>query len=186
MKRIVSRSGKNKIYINGNLATLANLSSLSETMVNVCSQHEHQAILNADHHIDIIDEFGELMPLRNQFSLLYRNYCDFKEYLNELELKNRNKLDREEFLQFQLKEIIDAHITSGEDTTLLEEKRILRNAKELSEHARNAHDILYAGEYSVLEVPHDAARVYLSFRYKSIFSRFQSLMHCAFQAPVLL
>ncbi len=151
VKRIVSRSGKNKIYINGNLATLANLSSLSETMVNVCSQHEHQAILNADHHIDIIDEFGELMPLRNQFSLLYRNYCDFKEYLNELELKNRNKLDREEFLQFQLKEIIDAHITSGEDTTLLEEKRILRNAKELSEHARNAHDILYAGEYSVLE-----------------------------------
>lgn len=151
VKRMVSRSGKNKVYINGSLATLGTLSSLSESLVNVCSQHEHQTILNADNHIDILDEFGELMPLRNQFSLLYRDYCDLKEYLRALEVKNRNKLEREEFLRFQLKEIIDAHITPDEDTALLEEKKILRNAKQLNERARDAHDILYAGEDSVLE-----------------------------------
>ncbi len=151
VKRMVSRSGKNKVYINGSLATLGTLSSLSESLVNVCSQHEHQTILNADNHIDILDEFGELMPLRNQFSLLYRDYCDLKEYLRALDVKNRNKLEREEFLRFQLKEIIDAHITPDEDTALLEEKKILRNAKQLNERARDAHDILYAGEDSVLE-----------------------------------
>jgi len=151
VKRIVSRSGKNKIYINGNLATLGSLSSLSESLVNVCSQHEHQTILNADNHIDILDEFGQLMPLRNQYSLLYKDFCNLQGYLAELELQNGNKQEREGFLKFQLKEIIDAHITPGEDTALLEEKKILRNAKQLNEHARNAHDILYAGEDSVLE-----------------------------------
>lgn len=151
VKRTVSRSGKNKIYINGNLATLGNLSSLSESLVNVCSQHEHQTILNAEHHIDILDEYGDLMPLRNRFSLLYRDYCNLKEYLRELEQKNKSKLEREEFLQFQLKEIVDAHIMPGEDIALLDEKNVLKNAKLLSDHGRTAYEILYAGEDSVLE-----------------------------------
>lgn len=158
VKRTVSRSGKNKIYINGNLATLGNLSSLSESLVNVCSQHEHQTILNAEHHIDILDEYGDLMPLRNRFSLLYRDYCNLKEYLRELEQKNKSKLEREEFLQFQLKEIVDAHIMPGEDTALLDEKNVLKNAKLLSDHGRTAYEILYAGEDSVLERLSNAIR----------------------------
>jgi DNA repair protein RecN (Recombination protein N) len=151
VKRIISRSGKNRIYINGNLATVGNLSSLSESLVNVCSQHEHQMILNADNHIDILDEYGELIPRRNRFSALYRDYLKLKNDLDELELKNRNKMEREDFLRFQLKEIADAHIVSGEDSALLEERKILRNAEQLMEYGRNAHDILYAGEDSLLE-----------------------------------
>jgi DNA repair protein RecN (Recombination protein N) len=151
VKRIISRSGKNRIYINGNLATVGNLSSLSESLVNVCSQHEHQMILNADNHIDILDEYGELIHRRNRFSALYRDYLKLKNDLDELELKNRNKMEREDFLRFQLKEIADAHIVSGEDSALLEERKILRNAEQLMEYGRNAHDILYAGEDSLLE-----------------------------------
>ncbi|MBN2255780.1 MAG: DNA repair protein RecN [Deltaproteobacteria bacterium] len=152
VKRIISRSGKNRIYINGNLATVGNLSSLSESLVNVCSQHEHQMILNADNHVDILDEYGELMPRRTRFSALYRDYLTLKNDLDDLELKNRNKMEREDFLRFQLKEIADAHIVTGEDSALLEERKILRNAGQLIEYGRNAHDILYAGEDSLLEM----------------------------------
>lgn len=151
VKRIISRSGKNRIYINGNLATVGNLASLSESLVNVCSQHEHQMILNADSHIDILDEYGELIPRRNEFSALYRAYLALKNDLDELELKNRHKMEREDFLRFQLKEINDAHIVSGEDSVLVEERKILRNAEQLMEYGRDAHDILYAGEDSLLE-----------------------------------
>ena len=151
VKRIVSRSGKNKVYINGNLATLGMLSSLSESLVNVCSQHEHQIILNADNHIDILDEFGDLLPMRAEFSEQYREYQGLKAKLEELESVNKKRWEREEFLKFQLKEIEDGGIIIGEDVSFQEEKKILSNAKKLGEFAQESHNILYAGEDSILE-----------------------------------
>ena len=151
VKRIVSRSGKNKVYINGNLATLGMLSSLSESLVNVCSQHEHQIILNGDNHIDILDEFGDLVPMRAEFSELYREYQSLRGKLEELESVNKKRWEREEFLKFQLKEIEDGGIKIGEDVSLQKEKKILSNAKKLGESAQGSHNILYAGEDSILE-----------------------------------
>jgi len=151
VKRIVSRSGKNKVYINGNLATLGMLSSLSESLVNVCSQHEHQIILNGDNHIDILDEFGDLVPMRAEFSELYREYQSLRGKLEELESVNKKRWEREEFLKFQLKEIEDGGIKIGEDVSLQKEKKILSNAKKLGESAQGSHNILYAVEDSILE-----------------------------------
>jgi len=151
IKRVVSRTGKNKVYINGNLATLAMLTSLSEYLVNICGQHEHQVILKSDNHIDILDEFGELQSDRQEFTGFYDDYLALKKRLDELELQNREKHEREELLKFQLKEIEDSAPTIGEDQNLLDEKKILVNAKKLREYADESHDILYMKEGSILE-----------------------------------
>ena len=171
IKRIVSRSGKNRIYINGHLATLSILSSLSESLVNICSQHEHQTILNADNHIDILDEFGDLVTLRLKFSDFYNEYQILNRKLGEMKSAHNKKLDKEEFLKFQLREIEDGGIKVGEDISLQEEKKILSNAKKLGEHADRSYEILYAGESSVLEklsrVMHDVREI------KQIDSKFE-------------
>jgi DNA repair protein RecN (Recombination protein N) len=151
VKRVVSRTGKNRIYINGNLTTLSMLSSLSEELVNICSQHEHQTILNADNHIDIIDEFGGLIPRRAEYSDLFIDYQSLKEKLSQLKSINRKKQEREEFLTFQLKEIEEGDIKQGEDLSLQEERNILSNAKKLGDCANESHEILYAGEGTILE-----------------------------------
>jgi DNA repair protein RecN (Recombination protein N) len=150
IKRIISRSGKNRIYINGHLATLSILSSLTESLVNICSQHEHQTVLNPDNHIDILDEFGDLLTLRLHFYHFYNEYQVLKKKLEELESINNKKLEKEEFLKFQLREIEDGEIKPGEDVSLQEEKKILSNAKKLGEHADRSYEILYAGENSIL------------------------------------
>jgi len=171
IKRILSRSGKNRIYINGHLATLSILSSLSESLVNICSQHEHQTILNADNHIDILDEFGDLVTLRLKFSDFYNEYQILNRKLGEMKSAHNKKLDKEEFLKFQLREIEDGGIKVGEDISLQEEKKILSNAKKLGEHADRSYEILYAGESSVLEklsrVMHDVREI------KQIDSKFE-------------
>jgi len=151
VKRVVSRTGKNRIYINGNLTTLSMLSSLSEALVNICSQHEHQTILNAENHIDIIDEFGGLIPRRSEYSVLFNDYQSLKEKLSQLESTNRKKQEREEFLKFQLQEIEAGDIKPGEDLSLQEERKILSNAKKLGDCAGESHEILYAGEGTLLE-----------------------------------
>ncbi|MBE9546762.1 MAG: DNA repair protein RecN [Proteobacteria bacterium] len=151
VKRIVARSGKNRVYINGNLSTLNMLSSISETLVNISGQHEHQVILNAENHIDILDEFGSLLSLRSKFTNLYDEYQALRSRLDELETVNRESGKREEFLRFQLKEIEDAGIIAGEDSSLAKEKNILANARKLTEYAAKSYDILYEKSSSILE-----------------------------------
>jgi len=150
VKRVVTRSGKNRVYINGNMATLNMLSTLAESLINISGQHEHQVMLNAENHIDILDEFGDLLPLRAGFTNCYDEYQTLKSRLERLESTSSESGKREELLRFQLKEIDDAGITIGEDLTLLREKNILTNAKKLMEYVAGSYEILYEREVSIL------------------------------------
>jgi DNA repair protein RecN (Recombination protein N) len=152
IKRIVSRSGKNKIYINGNLTTLGTLSDIAESLVNICSQHEHQILLNTDNHIDVLDEFAGLLPLRAEYANLHSHYQLLITRLNDLQSINQKKQEREDLLRFQLKEIEAADIKSGEDISLLEEKKVLSNINKLMDYAGAAYEVLYGKKASVLEL----------------------------------
>jgi DNA repair protein RecN (Recombination protein N) len=150
VKRVVSRSGKNRVYIDGNLATVAMLGEISEALVNICSQHEHQALLNPDSHIDILDEFGNLGKQRNGYSALFEEYQKLRAKRDDLAARNRNRAEREEFLRFQVSEIEKAALKPGEDASLQEEKKILANAAKLTELAQQSYEILYGQEDPVL------------------------------------
>jgi DNA repair protein RecN (Recombination protein N) len=151
LKRIVSRTGKNRVYVDGQLATLGMLSTISESLVNICGQHEHQIILNADKHVDILDEFGGLLQLRSEYSEMYKQYLSYNEKLRQLQAVNKTRDERGAFLKFQIKEIEDAGIKIGEDDTLLDEKRVLNNVQKLTEYATVAYDMLYGKTGSILE-----------------------------------
>ncbi len=150
VKRVVSRSGKNRVYVDGNLATVAILGEISEALVNICSQHEHQVLLDPESHIDILDEFGDLGAERARFSALYEEYLTRRAKRDDLAAKNRNRAEREEFLRFQVGEIERAALKPGEDVSLQEEKKILSNAAKLTELARDSWEALYGREDSVL------------------------------------
>jgi DNA repair protein RecN (Recombination protein N) len=151
IKRTISRSGKNKVHINGNLANLAILSSISEPLVNICGQHEHQVILNRENHIDMIDGFGGLKVTRQEYEELYGKYQSLREKLRELERQRTANSENEEIQRFHLKEIIDADVKKGEDESLLDEKKLITHAQKLIEYVNCAYDKLYGSQGSVLE-----------------------------------
>jgi DNA repair protein RecN (Recombination protein N) len=150
VRRVVSRSGKNRIYINGALASLASLAAIGESLINICGQHEHQMILDPENHADILDEFGETIPLRSAYRETYHRYRELKEDLRKLEELGRSKAQREDLLRFQIGEISQAELRAGEDTALLEEKKILANAQKLIDCAEAAYETLYGKSDSVL------------------------------------
>ncbi len=151
VRRIVSRSGKNRAYINGGLANLAMLSSLSGRLVNICGQHEHQAILDAAGHVDILDAFGDLGTLRSAYAALYGEFQERKRIVDELEEKNRRRAEREELLRFQRQEISAAEPAPDEDRRLLDEKKVLSNIQKLRDLGTAAYEGLYGKGGSVLE-----------------------------------
>jgi len=151
VRRVISRSGKNRIYINGNLASLAMLAELGESLINICGQHEHQILLKDENHLDILDAFGGLLVLRAEYTDRYNRFQSLRERCRTLEARNRQREEREDFLRFQIQEIDGAGFAAGEDVLLAEEKKILMNAQKLADLAAAAHEALYGRERSVLE-----------------------------------
>lgn len=149
--RILSRSGKNKILVNGRLVTASMLSSITETLVNICGQHEHQVLLQRDNHIDILDEFGELLQEREEYLRYFSEYRTMKDELESMKAAARDRSRREELIRFQLDEIEKTAPATSEDRDLAEEKSVLANSRKLRELAEEAYGSLYGNEGSALE-----------------------------------
>lgn len=148
IRRVISRSGKNKALINGQMATLANLAAISESLINICGQHEHQVILNAENHIDILDEFGGGLDLLSEYTLIYNRYIEIRSQIKKLEDLRRSRDEKTQLLKFQLKEITDINPQPEEDNLLADEKKVLVNAQKLVDLAGQAYDLLYGDKDS--------------------------------------
>lgn len=151
VKRILSRTGRNRAYVNDTLSTLNALSLLGGALVNICSQHEHQSLLDAGRHLAILDNYGGLGALKTAYGEFYERDRGIGECIAALEKRREERLRTEEFLRFQLREIGDGKIVAGEDEALQEERTLLVHGRKLREMAEEAHALLASGEGDILE-----------------------------------
>lgn len=150
IRRLISRSGKNRAFINGRAATLYNLGTVSERLINICGQHEHQIILNTDNHLDILDEFGNLLSERDSYFVLYSEYQRLKEKIDALHQLRSRREEKTEWLKFQLQEIQEINPQPHEDITLNDEKKVLVNFQKISDGLQHAYDLLYGDRDSII------------------------------------
>jgi len=150
IRRVISHTGKNKAFINGQMATLANLAAVSELLINICGQHEHQVILNTENHIDILDEFGGCLPARDVYTEIYNQYQQIRTQIEKLKNLRSSREEKTDLFKFQLKEIRDINPQPAEDTALADEKKVLINFQKLSGWAGLAYDLLYGEKDSAI------------------------------------
>ncbi|MRR16682.1 MAG: DNA repair protein RecN [Deltaproteobacteria bacterium] len=143
IRRVISRTGKNRAQINGQMATLANLAAISESLINICGQHEHQVILSAENHIDILDEFGGCLESREAYEAVYVRYQQICGEMERLETLRRSRAEKTDLIQFQLAEIRDLSPRADEDIALADEKKVLGNVQKLAGWANRAYALLY-------------------------------------------
>ncbi len=156
LRRVISRAGKNRAQINGQMATLAHLAAASESLINICGQHEHQELMAAENHLDILDEFGGSLAERCDYQKDFNRYQALAAQIGKLEDMRRHRAEKIELISFQLKEIESVDPKPGEDVQLAEEKKVLANAQKLSDWANRAYAGLYADAGSVNERLKDA------------------------------
>jgi DNA repair protein RecN (Recombination protein N) len=99
----------------------------------------------------VLDEFGGLKELTQKLGEIYQRYIRTKKELEECERNQREQVEREDFLRFQLGEIDAAKLKPDEDELLEEERRKLANAELLYSMTQEAYETLYEGEESVLD-----------------------------------
>ena len=152
LRRIVQSGGRSRAYINGNLATLAQLQPLTEQLVAVCGQHEHQHLLQRNVHLAILDRFGSLDGHVKTYRESFQKMQAATRQLEKLENAERDREQRLDFLQHQSAEIVAAELSVEEEQALLAERLLLQNAERLVAVARGGYDALYDSDGSVCEV----------------------------------
>lgn len=142
LKRVVSKKGRSRMYINGSPATVKMAAELTVNLLNVASQHDHQQLLQPHFHLDFLDTMGEIWPLRQKFGELYLSWQEKRDALQQLQRQEQEKEQRKDFLAYQLKEILNIQPVPGEDESLGEEKKRLKSADTLINISRKAHGLL--------------------------------------------
>ena len=151
IRRRVRHNGRNKVFINGSLSTVTTLREVTRGLVDISGQHEHYSLLDADGHVDLVDQFGELQDRRSSMADAYGRVRDVRSKLEELQGDVRERLNRIDFLEYQLSEIDDAGLTPGEDEELQEEFNRLKHAEDIGESAQAALQVCYEGNNSAVE-----------------------------------
>jgi DNA repair protein RecN (Recombination protein N) len=151
IRRVISRSGRGKVFINGNLATLGVLSEVGEGLLSIYGQHEHQSLQRVETHIDILDEFGGLFGLREEFQKQYQEFVSLSEEVEKIRTEKERRAKERELMAFQSKEIETSGIQIGEEESLKEERTILTHAKKLMDFANASEETLYSEEGSTIE-----------------------------------
>ena len=152
IKRVISRKGRGRVFINGSMSTFLILGQITEGIIDIFSQHEHQTLLKEDKHLDVLDEFGGLRVLTQDFSELFHRYVMTKRDLEESERDQRSQVEKEDFIKFQCAEIDSARLQAGEDGRLEDERGRLANAERLYSIVQEAYESLYEGQKSALDI----------------------------------
>jgi len=151
VRRVLSPSEGNRVYVNGRLATLQVLSAVTENLASISGQHAHQGLLKEEQHLIILDQFAGLMPQRAAVAALYHEILPQLKRLKELTARQARQAELNELLKFQCQEIEAAGIHEGEDRELEQERLRLKNAGALYEAVNAGIDGLYSGSGSAVE-----------------------------------
>ena len=148
LSRELSAAGRNACRVNGTLVPVASLKSVSDTLVDIHGQHEHQALLDAENHISYLDAYchAESLPIIEKIDAIVSRR-------NELMLKrnsgfsSQREREREmDMLRYQIEEIASANLEAGEEERLNAEKTVLLNSERIRTVLETAHMALSGAE----------------------------------------
>jgi DNA repair protein RecN (Recombination protein N) len=150
VKRVVSRSGKNRVFIGGGLATTGLLSDVCRPLINIYGQHESQSLLKSEQHLRLLDGFAGCLELRERFAARFEAFQHAKAELEALEQGERDAAHRLDLLSFQSEEIGKAQLAPDEEQELAEERSRLVHSEKLMGATQQGFDALYGGEQPLL------------------------------------
>ena len=147
VRRVVQASGKNRIFINGNLVNSGTLTLITSQLVDLCGQHDQQLLTKPEEQLLRIDRFGDLEELRLAVKKSYSAWKEKQKVLEELQGSEIERSRRIDFLRFQIQELEEASLTSAsEDTEIEQELKTLSNAEALFAFAQEGETAVYGSD----------------------------------------
>ncbi|MBR3299695.1 MAG: DNA repair protein RecN [Clostridia bacterium] len=142
--REITAAGKSLCRVNGEIVTLNALRLITDRLVDVHGQHEHQSLLEPRRHIGMLDAFGggELAAALSEVGALYEAYRGVENRLNAGFVSEAERERRIDILEYQLNEIDSASPRADEEAEIEEELTLLSNAERIDSSLAKGSELL--------------------------------------------
>ena len=147
--RTVSGEGTGKAYCDGVLVPIKKLKEVSGDLVDIYGQNDHVFLLHLENHLDYLDQAGGTLALREGVSQTAQELRRLLRLRHEWKTKERDRSQRLDFLDFQIREIERAGLRPGEEEELREQRHLLKNAEKITALVEKALEAAYADEPSI-------------------------------------
>lgn len=154
------QSGRNLFKICGETVTARQIKALSELLIDIHGQHEHQSLLYKKNHLEILDSFaGEaLAVIKEELKDIYQMYTKLKKELTEFCVDDGAKAKELSLAEFEYQEIEEAGLTEGEDEELERDYRKMANSRQIVEVADRAYQLTGNSDQSAADAVGYAVR----------------------------
>lgn len=155
-------SGRSVSRINGETVTMTVLKNVASILIDIHGQHEHQSLLYKKNHLGIVDAYAHDKIKKEQELVqeVYRKYRTLEKKLKEETSDEGERAKELSFLHFEVEEIENANLQSGEDETLEESYRLMTNGKKITEAIGEAYSYTSEGNSNASEEISRALRAF--------------------------
>jgi DNA repair protein RecN (Recombination protein N) len=150
IRRVVTKSGASKCYINGLQVNVRDLQELTSLLIDIHGQHQHQSLLSVRNHLILLDKYGKLEGDLGKYQQSYKKLSSLRERIVALTMDEREKERRIDILRYSIEEIAKAELREGEEEELEQEHKILKNYEQLISAISTTHGLLRAGDMSAI------------------------------------
>jgi DNA repair protein RecN (Recombination protein N) len=145
LSRELNSSGRSVSRVNGSVVKTDVLREVGESLVDIHGQTEHVSLLRVSEHLELLDQYANILPQRNKLSDLVGQLRGVRKEIAGLQRDERELARQTELLKYQVEEISGANLQPGEEEELLKERQLLNSAEKLMATSSRAYQILYQG-----------------------------------------
>jgi len=151
LRREIRERGS-RAFINDTPATISLLREVGTYLVDLHGQHEHQQLLDEDHHRKVLDEFGGLQAQLNAYRKALNGFNIAKKELKKLQNRESELNEKLNLYSFQVDELEEANLTEGEEEELETELNLLDHAEDLEQQSSEILQLGSEGSVNVIDL----------------------------------
>ena len=151
LRRVLTKEGRSRGHINGQLATMQQLREFGETLIDIHNQHEHQSLLRRETHCYILDNFAACLNLTKKTQEFFYQWISAQKKLTRLESMSAEIVASRELLSFQAEELDELGISENELESLEQKQVVLSNAESIITDSRSLLQICSEEDHFNLE-----------------------------------
>ncbi|WP_440055780.1 DNA repair protein RecN [Pseudoalteromonas sp. T1lg65] len=161
LRRVISKSGRSKSYINGASVTASQLKELGQFLIAIHGQHAHQLLLKPDYQLHILDAYAGHHNLLYAVKDQHRHFHKLQKEYAELQRQQQHQEARKQLLEYQVAELDEFALQPGEFAEIEAEHARLSHAQTILHQCHGELSRLYDNdEQTVLSHLQHSAQVF--------------------------
>lgn len=159
LRREISLAGKSRGFVNDTPVNLTTLQEVSQHLIDIHSQHGNSVLTKPTEQLSIIDSFGNLQSLVEDYRNTFRQYVDQRNRIKQIKESIEKGKENKDFIIFRLEQLDKLKPKEGELESLEREADILGDADRIKNDLSEAVRLLGDGNVSVIKTVNSAAMI---------------------------